>query len=133
MLLLRVAALVSDCMATHTPCLVWGVIFFFFLIDMNFLYVGKTLVGFNLMHTSIAEQKKNVLLAFILGYTLVLHYPSWVLNQVTELAVCWGKPDVYCERAVVLCPGLSLKPASNSRSILLSFSLQKVECCSKMH
>lgn len=44
-----------------------------------FQYVGRTLVKLDLMHACITEQK-NVLLALILGYMLVLRYPSWVLN-----------------------------------------------------
>lgn len=112
------------CGHTHAQCLVWGVIFSPPLppsLIQTFRYVGRTLVKLNLMHTSITEQK-YVLLAFILGYMLVLHYPSWVLNWVTELAVCWGKPDVYSKKTIVLGPELSLKSASNSHSIFLSLS-----------
>lgn len=90
----------------------------------TFRYVGRMLGKLNLMHTSITEQK-NVLLAFILGYMLVLHYPSWVLKGVTELAVCWGKPDVYSKKTIALGPELSLKSASNSHSIFLSLFSQK--------
>lgn len=69
------------CGHTHAGCLVWGVIPPLLLPSsiQTFWYVGRTLVKLNLMHTSITVQK-YVLLAFILGYMLVLHYPSWVLN-----------------------------------------------------
>lgn len=100
----------------------------------TFRYASGAWVKLNLMHRSITEQK-YVLLAFILGYMLVLHYPSWVLKWVTELAVWWGKPDVYSKKTIVLGPELSLKSASNSHSIILSlFSLKKkkiIESCSK--
>lgn len=103
----------------------------------TFRYAGRTLGKLNLMHTSITE-RKNVLLAFILGYMLVLHYPSWVLKGVAELAVCWGKPDVYSKKTIALGPELSLKSASNSHSIFLSLFSPKnrknlIERCSKMY
>lgn len=124
--------LVSNCVATHMHSAWFGVWFFFFFyppflppsLIQTFQCVGRTLVKLNLMHTSITEQK-YVLLAFILGYMLVLHYPSWVLNWVTELAVCWGKPDVYSKKTIVLGPEFSLKSASNSHSIFLSLFSQK--------
>lgn len=121
------------CGHTHAQCLVWSTICFFFFpppplppsLIQTFRYASGAWVKLNLMHRSITEQK-YVLLAFILGYMLVLHYPSWVLKWVTELAVWWGKPDVYSKKTIVLGPELSLKSASNSHSIFLSlFSLKK--------
>lgn len=118
----------SSCVATHAQCLV-GV--WFSLSSPPppsieaFQYVSRMLVKLNLMHTCITEQK-NVLLALILGYMLVLHYPSWVLNWVTELAVCWGKPDVCSKKTIVMGSELSLKSASNSSSVSLSLFSPKM-------
>lgn len=118
---------VCSCVATHAQCLVgvWFPLPFPPPLIEAFQYVGRTLVKLDLMHACITEQK-NVLLALILGYMLVLHYPSWVLNWVTELAVCWGKPDVYSKKTIVMGSGLSLKPASNSRSVFLSLFSPKM-------
>lgn len=111
----------------HAQCLVgvWFPLPFPPPLIEAFQYVGRTLVKLDLMHACITEQK-NVLLALILGYMLVLHYPSWVLNWVTELAVCWGKPDVYSKKTIVMGSGLSLKPASNSCSVFLSLFSPKM-------